>query len=56
MYALREAVQGIVRTRNMSLISIVTISVALIMFGIVGIITLYANGVVNKLSMKLLNQ
>ena len=48
MYALREAVQGIVRTRNMSLISIVTISVALIMFGIVGIITLCANGVVNK--------
>jgi len=32
----------------MSLISIVTISVALIMFGIVSIITLYANGVVNK--------
>ena len=48
MYALREAVQGIVRTRNMSLISTVTISVALIMFGIVVIITLYANGVVNK--------
>ena len=48
MYALREAVQGIVRTRNMSLISIVTISVALIMFGIVGIITLCANSVVNK--------
>lgn len=48
MYSLREAVQGLVRTCNMSLISIVTISVALIMFGIVSIITLYANGVVNK--------
>jgi len=48
VYSLREAVQGLVRTCNMSLISIVTISVALIMFGIVSIITLYANGVVNK--------
>ena len=48
MYALREAVQGMVRTSYMSLISILTITLALILIGIVSIITFYANGVVNK--------
>ena len=49
MYALREAVQGMVRTRYMTLISIVTITVALFLFGIVGIITMGANNLVNKI-------
>ena len=49
MHAFREAVQGIIRTRNMTIISILTITIALIMFGVVGIITLCANGVINKI-------
>ena len=49
MYAFREAVKGIIRTRNMTIISILTITIALIMFGVVGIITLCANGVINKI-------
>lgn len=49
MYAFREAIQGIIRTRNMTFISILTITMVLIMFGIVGIITLCANGLVNKI-------
>ena len=48
MYALREAIQGMIRTYYMTLISILTITVALILIGIVSIITFYANGVVNK--------
>lgn len=48
MYALKEAVQGMMRTRYMTIISILTITVVLIMIGIVGIITFYANGVVSK--------
>ena len=49
MYALREAVQGLVRTRYMTLISILTITVALILVGIVMLLTFYANGVVTKI-------
>ena len=49
MYALREAVQGMVRTRYMTLISILTITVALFLFSIVGIITMGANNLVNKI-------
>ncbi|MFC1490150.1 cell division protein FtsX [Candidatus Latescibacterota bacterium] len=48
MYALREALQGIWRTRNMSLVSVLTISVALLMIGFVGIATISANGIINK--------
>jgi len=49
LYAFREAIKSIIRTRNMMLISILTITIALIMFVIVGIITLWTNGVVNKI-------
>ncbi len=49
MYALKEAIRGILRTRNMALITIITITIALILFEIFGIITLCANGVVNKI-------
>ncbi|MFC1541902.1 cell division protein FtsX [Candidatus Latescibacterota bacterium] len=48
MYALREAIIGIWRTRNMTLVSVLTISVALLMLGFVGIITISANSIVNK--------
>lgn len=48
MYALREAIQGISRTRSMSLVSVLTISVALLMLGFVIIATICANGIVNK--------
>lgn len=48
MYALRDAIQGMVRTRNMTVISIATITVSLIVFGMVGGMTLVANGVVSK--------
>ncbi len=49
MYALREALQGMTRTRYMTLISILTITVALILVGIVVLITFYSNAVVNKI-------
>jgi cell division transport system permease protein len=48
MYALREALLGIWRTRNMTLISVLTISVALLMLGFVAIATISANGIVKK--------
>ena len=48
MYALREALQGMIRTRNMTMISIATITVSLIVFGMVGGMTLIANSVVSK--------
>lgn len=48
MYALREAILGIWRTRNMSVVSVLTISVALLMFGFIGIVTICANGIVDK--------
>lgn len=48
MYAVKEAVHGMLRTRYMTFVSMATITVALILFGIVIIITLCANDVVSK--------
>ena len=49
MYALREALRGMVHTRSMTLVSIVTITVALIILSVFGILTLYAHSFVNSL-------
>ena len=48
MFALSEAVRGMLRTRYMTLISIVTITAALILFDAACFITFYAHGIVNK--------
>ena len=49
MYVAKEAIQGMVRTRYMSLISILTITVTLIMFSVVSFITVGANSIVDKI-------
>lgn len=48
MYAVRDAIQGMWRTRYMAVISILTITIALVLLGIVGIVTIVANGLVSK--------
>jgi len=49
VYAVREAVKGMMRTPYMSFLSIVSISVTLTVFGVFVIATLFANGLVEKL-------
>jgi cell division transport system permease protein len=47
MNSLREAIQGMRRARYMSLVSVMTITIALVILGLAGIATLFANGVLN---------
>ena len=49
MYALREAIKGMLRIRYMTVISIVTILVTLTLLGILGVVTVFTNGLVNKI-------
>ena len=49
MYAIKEAIKGLAHTRSMAVVSIITITVALVILGILGIITLYGHGFVNSL-------
>jgi len=43
VYAIKEAINGMLRTRNMTLISIFTITLTLIVIAVLGVITLYVN-------------
>ena len=47
MNSLREAVQGMIRARYMTLVSVLTITIALIILGLAGMATLFANGIIN---------
>jgi len=49
VYAVREAVKGMMRTPYMSFLSVVSISVTLTVFGVFIVVTLFANGLVEKL-------
>ncbi len=49
MYAIKEAIKGLAHTRSMAVVSIVTITVALVILGILSIVTLYGHGFVNSL-------
>lgn len=51
MYALREAVKNTVRMPYMTLISIVTITITLIVLGVLGITTLLGHGTLKKVRM-----
>jgi len=48
LHAVREAIRGMWRTRYMAVVSILTITIALVLLGIVGIVTIVANGLVSK--------
>ena len=49
MYALKEAVKGMVQTRSMTLVTIVTITVALFILGLLAGLTLFGHSFVNSI-------
>lgn len=49
MYALREAVTGLLRARSMAIVSIATITVSLIVFTGIALMTVGANGVMDRI-------
>jgi len=49
LYAIKEAIKGLAHARSMAVVSIITITVALVILGILGIITLYGHGFINSL-------
>ncbi|HUT63692.1 MAG TPA: permease-like cell division protein FtsX [Anaerolineae bacterium] len=49
MYAIKEAIKGLAHTRSMAVVSIITITVALVILGILSIVTLYGHGFINSM-------
>ena len=49
MYALKEAVKAMLHIRSMTVVSIFTITIALIILGLLGVVTLFGHSFVDSL-------